>query len=389
MTDAQLAVIGIGSIGSMALWQASSLTDSVVGFEAVSPAHARSAVGGDTRLFRMTYRGENNYYPILQRARELWRQLEAESSQAILTQCGGLSIGSPDGSYIPSLLESIRRTGAPHEILDQSQMAQRYPQHNLRDGECAVFDAEAGFLRTDRAVLSALDVAQSHGATIMRHTPVDEIREVSDGVVVSSGTSSWTFDRVIVASGGWSGKLLPASLRQHVRPYRGYLSWFAARDATQFSAERFPIFIRISGDRSLYGAPTTDQVTVKATLDGRGSPAIDPAAVARELTPEEIAETTETVAEFLPGLIPDIVRSDAYPDLYTDDGAPLLGSLSTSQRIYCATGFSGAGFKMASAFGAMAAREALGGAEQSGFDFLRPDRFGDHGPLVVTDIGAA
>jgi sarcosine oxidase len=375
MTDGQLAVIGIGSIGSMALWQASRLTDSVVGFEAESPAHARSAVGGDTRLFRMTYRGENNYYPILQRARDLWRQLEAESSQTILTQCGGLSIGSPDGSYIPKLLESIRRTGAPHEILDQAQMAQRYPQHNLRDGECAVFDPEAGFLRTDRAVLSALNVAESNGAAIMRHTPVEEIRETADGVVVSSGTSSWTFDRVIVAGGGWSTSLLPGGLRRHVRPHRAYLSWFAARDATQFAPERFPIFIRISGDRSLYGTPTMDQVTVKATLDGRGSPADHPATVRRELTPEEIAETTETVAEFLPGLIPDIVRSDAFPDLYTDDEAALLGSSSTSPRIYCATGFSGTGFKMSSAFGAIAAAEALSGSEEPGLDFLRPDRF--------------
>ena len=48
-----LAVIGLGSIGSMALWQASRLSDSVTGFEAASPAHGRSTVGGDTRLLRM------------------------------------------------------------------------------------------------------------------------------------------------------------------------------------------------------------------------------------------------------------------------------------------------------------------------------------------------
>ena len=52
MTDGKLAVIGLGGIGSMALWQASRLSDSVTGFEAASPAHGRSAVGGDTRLFR-------------------------------------------------------------------------------------------------------------------------------------------------------------------------------------------------------------------------------------------------------------------------------------------------------------------------------------------------
>ena len=38
MTDGKLAVIGLGSIGSMALWQASRLTDSVTGFEAHAPA---------------------------------------------------------------------------------------------------------------------------------------------------------------------------------------------------------------------------------------------------------------------------------------------------------------------------------------------------------------
>jgi sarcosine oxidase len=97
MTDGKLAIIGLGSIGSMALWQASRLSDSVVGFEAQSPAHARSAVGGDTRLFRMLYRGTPSYYPILQRSRSLWAELEAESGQDILTRCGGLSIGRVGG----------------------------------------------------------------------------------------------------------------------------------------------------------------------------------------------------------------------------------------------------------------------------------------------------
>ena len=96
----------------MALWQASKLGVDPVGFEAVSPAHPRSAVGGDSRLFRMTYRGEHNFYPVLQLAERLWRRLEEESGQQILTQCGGLSIGETDGSYIPALLDSIRRTGA-------------------------------------------------------------------------------------------------------------------------------------------------------------------------------------------------------------------------------------------------------------------------------------
>lgn len=376
MTDGQLAVIGLGSIGSMALWRASQSSPSVVGFEASSPAHPRSAVGGDTRLFRMTYRGEGSYYPVLALAQRLWRELEQVSGQEVLTQCGGLSIGEVDGDYIPALLESIKRTGAPHEILDRDEMQRRYPQHRLESGEVGILDPEAGFLRTDRAVLSAVDAARSQGATVHRGTPVREIRETGTGVRVSTDTDTWEFERVIVASGGWSRALLPRALQPHVETRRIFLTWFPARDPQQFAPELFPIFIRITGERSLYGAPTIDGASVKATLDGRGRRTSDADDVDRTLTSVEIAESEETVTEFLPGLIPSIVRSDAFPDLYTSDSTPLVGFAPGSRRTYLATGFSGAGFKMASAFGAIAASEALD--EHSGVEdlgFVRPERF--------------
>ncbi|MFE4545417.1 N-methyl-L-tryptophan oxidase [Arthrobacter sp. NPDC056727] len=375
MTDGKLAVIGLGSIGCMALWQASRLSDSVVGFEAASPAHGRSAVGGDTRLFRMLYRGIPDYYPILKRSRSLWAELEAETGQSILTRCGGLSIGTADGPYIRPLLETTRLNGAEHELLSREAMAERYPQHNLRDDDVAVYDPNAGALRTDRAVTAAVAAAQANGATVHANTPIDAITETKDSVVVTSGAKSWTFENVIVASGGWSQRLMPDYLKAATETRRIFLTWFVARDAAEFSPEKFPVFIRISGDRSMYGAPAVDGVTVKATLDGRGATTPSADSVPRELTPAEITETTETVTEFFPGLFPNIVRSDAFPDLYTQDGNPLLGRLNEGNRIYCATGFSGAGFKMASGYGEIAAHEALGKRSFEGLDFVRPRRF--------------
>ncbi|MFC9833849.1 N-methyl-L-tryptophan oxidase [Rhodococcus sp. NPDC127530] len=373
--DGQLAVIGLGSIGSMALWQASRSSGSVVGFEAQSPGHARSAAGGDTRLFRMLYRGTPSYYPILERSRRLWAELEADSGQHVLTRCGGLSIGTVDGPYLPHLLETTRINGADHEILSREQMAERYPQHNLRPDDHAVFDPHAGALRTDRAVTAAVASAQANGATVLSNTPIHDIREADDGVVLTAGNNSWKFERVIVSSGGWSRRLMPDYLKAVTETRRIFLSWFVARDASEFSPDRFPIFIRISGERSMYGAPSVDGVTVKATLDGRGAFTPQADTVPRDLTAAEIAETTETVTEFLPGLYPNIVRSDAFPDLFTADKHSLLGPLRENSRIYCATGFSGAGFKMASGFGEIAATEALGTRSFQGLDFVRPQRF--------------
>ncbi|NWL34378.1 FAD-dependent oxidoreductase [Paenarthrobacter nitroguajacolicus] len=373
--DGKLAVIGLGSIGSMALWQASRLTDSVTGFEAQSPAHGRSAVGGDTRLFRMIYLGTPSLYPILERSRALWAELEAETGQDIFTRCGGLSIGTAGGSYISRLQETAILNGATHEILSHEHLTERYPQHKLRPDDVAVYDPNAGVLRTDRAVTAAIGAAEANGATLHNNTPIDSITETDDGVVLTSGDTSWIFENVIVASGGWSQRLMPDYLKAHTETRRVFLSWFVARDAATFTPERFPIFSRMYEDRSMYGAPAVDGVTVKATLDGRGTVTNDPDHFSRELSEAEIAETLETVSDFIPALIPTIVRSDAFPDLYTKDRNPLIGWLKESSRIYYATGFSGGGFKNATGFGHIAAHEALGKQPVDGLDFVRPERF--------------
>ncbi len=120
--DGKLAVVGLGSVGSMALWRAArrpgTRAGEVVGFEARTPGHGRGAVGGDTRLFRMTYRAGTGFAPLPERANVLWPELEAETGQEILTRCGGLSIGTRDGDYLPQLLATATANGTPFEFLE-------------------------------------------------------------------------------------------------------------------------------------------------------------------------------------------------------------------------------------------------------------------------------
>ncbi|MFT4010729.1 MAG: N-methyl-L-tryptophan oxidase [Nocardioidaceae bacterium] len=374
MTDAQIGVVGVGSVGSMAMWQASRRGCSVLGFEAATPAHSRSAVGGDSRLFRMTYRGTDPYYPILVRSRQLWGELEEESGKEILNRCGGLSIGHRDGPYIPALLESIRACGADYRILDHAEMAQRYPQHDLDPDEIAVWDEQAGFLKTDTAVLAAVDRAEEAGAHVVTDCRIVSIEETGHGVRIHDEERTWTVDRLIVTAGAWAGPLLPEVLRPQIYPARILLTWFQADHPEDFTPEAFPIFIRIARGTSMYGAPSIDGVTIKASLDGRPTPAKDPSDLLRVPTPEEMNEVRATAASYFPGLIPYVVRADTYPDLYTTDGAPLLGFAPGSERIVLATGFNGAGFKMSSGYGEIAAALACDPSGSTAPAFTDPAR---------------
>jgi sarcosine oxidase len=269
-------------------------------------------------------------------------------------------------------------------VLDAAALRARYPQHRVGDDDAAVLDPRAGFLRTDRAVLSAVAAAESAGAQVQTSTPVDALHEDAHGVRVVSGSSSWTFERVIVAAGGWARHLLPDPIAGAVEPHRLFLTWFLAREPASFAPDRFPIFIRIQDRLSMYGAPSVDGATVKATLDGRPVPAASPDGLLRELTAAEVAESELTVREFLPGLVPSIVRSDSYPDLFSADGRPLIGSVPGRSRTFLATGFSGAGFKIASGVGALIARQALGHPTQP--DLEGTLRFADPGRFASTMV---
>lgn len=124
--DAQVAVIGVGSMGSMALWQLARAGVDAIGFEQYAPGHDRAAAGGESRIFRTAYLEGPGYVPLLQRALELWRELEHESGQPLLTMTGGLMIGREDSDAMRNVLASCEQFSLAHEVLDGEAMARRY-----------------------------------------------------------------------------------------------------------------------------------------------------------------------------------------------------------------------------------------------------------------------
>ena len=80
-----VVVVGLGTSGSMALWQLARRGISVLGVEQFGIGHARGSYTGDSCLFRSTVHEGTRYVPFLQRARELWRELEAETGGTYTT----------------------------------------------------------------------------------------------------------------------------------------------------------------------------------------------------------------------------------------------------------------------------------------------------------------
>jgi sarcosine oxidase len=81
------------------------------------------------------------------------------------------------------------------------------------------------------------------------------------------------------------------------------------------------------------------------------------------------------VAEFLPGLVPTPVRVSTYMDAYTADGHALVGRVPGTDNLWLLGAFSGHGFKMAPAFGQVAADLITSGKTALPIEHLTPKRF--------------
>lgn len=376
--DGKLAVIGVGTTGSMILWRSSLRSQGVVGFDALYPASDSTGVGGDSRMFRMAYKEGSQYSGLLADSEHLWKELGDVSGTRILDQSGGaLTIATDNGGYARSLQDSAAASGADFEMLQPDELRRRFPQHQLLAGDVGLFDPRGGLLRTDLAVLNAVEQARSNGAVVNQTRGIDTIIPRDGLVEIRSGDKSWTFERVVISAGAWSRDLLPARYAAHLRPGRILLTWFSAPDPAEFANGRFPAFMRDSGDVHMWGAPTLDGNTVKLGGICRPNEIVDLQSMDRELTSAELDASHRAVDRLLPGLLPLAVRSKAYPDLYTRDAQPLVGWLPELPGVYVTAGFSGKGFKMASGVGEAVARDLFGASRSANVDFARPGRFFD------------
>lgn len=374
MKTYDVVVVGLGSVGSHVLRHlAEKRAGSILGIEQFSPAFTRTAVGGDTRLFRYALPEGPQYHPLIEESLVQWNALNERTGRHIYEQTGCLYIGSHQHDYMRALTASTRETGAASELLTRDDAARLYPQHRLHDDDIMIFDPLGGFVRTDAAVQASVALAQEAGAHIVKHDPVRSVARTRAGsFIVTTSRSVVEAGDVVVAGGSWSGSLLSPEIARFTEPHRTTLTWFGVAEPDAFTPSRFPVFKRVTEGMNIYGAPSTDGVMVKIAL--AESRAVEsPNAIDQTLSSDEVARITRAVERGFTTVVADVVRADAFPELYTADHQPLIGR-DPGTGVYVATGFSGKGFKTSSGVGKLVA-DAIVSAGDAALRFADPARF--------------
>jgi sarcosine oxidase len=367
-------IVGLGAMGSAALYQLARRGAKVLGIDRYDPPHDRGSSHGDTRITRLAIGEGAHYTPLVKRSHEIWRGIEAETGADLLTQCGGLVISSEaktSFTHVPAFFENTVAAaiqhGIPHERLDTAELRRRFPQFAIRDGETGYCEPSAGFVRPEACIAAQLELARALGAET--HTG-ETVLSLDDGAVTTD-RGLYRADAIILAAGAWLPGLLDGRTAQPFKVHRQVLCWFEAPEEFR----QLPVFIweLQQGGQGLYGFPALDDSGVKIATEQYGE-SFDPDDASRAVSGEEIATMfARFVAPNFPALSGRCTKATSCLYTVTPDFQFVVDRHPAMKHVIVASPCSGHGFKHSAAIGEALAALALG--EESPFD-LSAFRFG-------------
>ena len=257
----EVVIVGAGTFGASLAWRLAGAGERVTLVDQFEPGDSRATSGGETRLIRCSHGSDADYTAMARRARTLWRELEAESGEDLLVECGVAWFAHREDGWEAASERTLAAQGIPVERHD---VASVFPSFRGDDLAFTLLEPEAGVLRAQRAVQALAAQAAAHGARVIR------ARVQPDGAaaLLDDGTRL-EGDVVIWACGGWLARLFPGLVtlkvtRQELLFLDGGPAWRAAG---------VPGWVDY--DHAMYGTADLDALGVKAALDVEGPP-LDP-----------------------------------------------------------------------------------------------------------------
>ena len=367
-------VIGLGGMGSAAAYHLAARGQRVLGLEKFTPAHDKGSSHGGSRIIRQSYFEDPAYVPLLLRAYELWDELARDSGRDVYRMTGGLFIGPPDCLTVAGSLRASRQWDLPHDLLDEDEIRQRFPNFTPQPGDIALFEAKAGFARPELTVQAHLGLAEKVGATLRFGEEVIEWSETARGVTVRTAAGTYTAGQVVICPGAWAPQLL-ADFGIPITVERQVLYWLDPVGGVEPFVDH-PIFIdEDASGMQIYGFPAIDgpHGGVKVAFFRKGIECT-PDTIDRTVHDREICEMRDRAAQLLPALDGPCIHSATCMYSNTPDQHFVIARHPDTENVTVACGFSGHGFKFVPVVGEILADLATTGATTHPISLFDPRR---------------
>jgi sarcosine oxidase len=347
---ADTIIIGLGAMGSAVAFHLARRGRKVLGLDRFAPPHAFGSSHGRTRIIREAYFEHPAYVPLVQRAYELWAELEREAGARLFQPTGGLMIGRPDGTVAGGARRSAETHQLQYESFSAAEVRRRYPALAPAEDMVAIWEPRAGILFPEKCIEAHLAGARRFGAELHFDEPVLDWKAEGEGVRVVTAQGNYQAGQLVIAAGSWTEGLLPGS-DLAVSIERQVQFWFEPlRRRELFSPERCPVHLwEYETGRFFYGFPDLGE-GVKVAIHHQGQ-ATTPETLDREIRDADVEAMRQMVRRHLPDA--DGKLRSAAVCMYTNtaDGHFLIDRHPAHPQVVVASPCSGHGFKFSSAVG--------------------------------------
>jgi sarcosine oxidase len=368
MSAYDVAVVGLGAMGSATAYAFARRGARTLGLDRFSPPHSFGSSHGETRIIREAYFEDPRYVPMVQRAYDLWSELERAAGQTLMVRTGGLMIGPELGTLVRGARASADTHRLPYEQLTAAELRRRFPVLAPGDDMVGIWEPRAGVLFPEACVAAHLSLAEEAGAELHRDELVHSWHAEDGGFTVVTDRGRYRSKTLVLAANAWLDRLLPGF---PITVTRQPLFWFEPlRRAEEFAVGRLPIYLwEPEPDRFFYGFPAfSGEVKVAPHLGGAPS---DPDHIDREIHSAEVAAMRARLAQWMPDANGRFLRAVVCMYANTPDSHFVIDQLPEHPGALVISACSGHGFKFSCAIGESAAEILLDGVPSLDLSLFR------------------
>ncbi|MEV0381106.1 N-methyl-L-tryptophan oxidase [Nonomuraea sp. NPDC050643] len=374
METFEVAVVGMGALGSAAAYHLARKSAGVVAFEQFELGHVRGASHDTSRIIRTSY-GAPEYVRLARSAYRDWADFEAVAGERFVTVTGGLVFCPADGPYSAGdFASSLDAVGIPYELLGAAEVNARWPRFSIPGNVRTIYTPDSGIVHASRSVAALQMQARAHGAVIRDRTRVERLTPDGSGVIVHTANGDVRAGKVILAADAWTNTLLePLGAAVPLVTMQEQVTYFKPADPDAFDRDRFPVWIW-EDTFCFYGFPTYGEPTIKAARD-QSDNLMTPQERTFVPSPELLDQLSSFMGDVIPGSGPP-VRTVTCQYAITPDRRFVIGPLEHHPDIIVALG-AGHAFKFTPAIGRILAELATDGEtgdDISAFAHRAPDR---------------
>ncbi|KUJ77142.1 FAD-dependent oxidoreductase [Ruegeria profundi] len=362
MSKSSVIVVGGGIVGVMTALTLQRRGEAVTLIDRWEPGHSRASSTDYNRVIRAISGRDEFYTRWARESRLRWLELQAESGQNLMYECGALILATGGHcDWENATTETFDRVGVPYYKFGQQDIESRFPQFRVPDIEYALFEPEAGMLMAHRCVLTALELFRRAGGIVQRGrvTTDGSERPMLDGKPLEA-------DLIVVSTGPWMADMFPRTIKPISTVVGVNVLYTSTPDGSEdFDMSRMPCWI--DHGQGSFGLPSSEGSGVKAAVVIPDK--IDLDNDERLIRQETLGRTRSYIRHRLPGLEGQrVVDSKFNQIILTPDTHFIVDWHPEHENVLFAGGCSGHLFKHAPVFAEFAAGVGMN-------DFGTADRF--------------